>query len=148
MALIGGGGAGNVAGGNPSGTGSSINFLRYPEKTLAYAYSGSITVTGTDQIAIDFTTANETIDAKINAQYLSSVADADDSLMNILLNGQLIAGNLVGAYFGQQKPTAGPENWIPIIIPPYSRFQVTLTMLSGGGSIDLGVTLVGDVYNA
>ena len=146
MPLIGGGGAGNVVGGNPSGTGSSINFLRYPEKTLAYAYSGSITITGTDQIAIDFTTGDETIDAKISAQYLHASADGDDSLMKINLNSQQIGGNQVGGNFGGANPAMGPENWIPIIIPPYSHFQVTLTMLSGSGSIDLGVTLVGEVY--
>ena len=40
MALIGGGGAGNVAGGNPSGTGTSLNYIG----DHCYAYSGDVIV--------------------------------------------------------------------------------------------------------
>ena len=56
MPLIGGGGAGNVAGGaNPSGTGSGINYIG----KHAYAYN-SITAGTTDAtIGLQFTTGGE-----------------------------------------------------------------------------------------
>jgi len=145
MALAGGGGAGNTAGSNPSGTGTIINFLRYDEKTLVYAYSGAITVTGDDQVVIDHTTSNESIDAKIMPQYLDDAVDGDDVLMKIILNGQQIGGAVCATDFGATN-NLGPENWIPIVIPPYSRFQVTFSMLSGGGSIELGISLTGEAY--
>ena len=147
MPLVGGGGAANTVGSAPSGVGSSINFLRYPEKTLAYAYSGAVTINGTDISVIDFTTGSETIDAKVMVQYMQTSADGDDSKMDIKLNGELIAGNLVATKdFGAADSVLGPENWIPIIIPPFSRFQILFTMLSGGGSIDLGIALTGEAY--
>ena len=146
MPLIGGGGAGNTAGSSPSGTGSSINFLRYPEKTLAYAYSGAVTVDGTDIVALNFATGNESIVGKLQIQWLENGADASDSYYNLELNGEVIAGNLIGTGHGEPRPTMNPENWIPILIPPYSTFKCLLTMLSGGGSIQLGVTLIGEAY--
>lgn len=145
MALVGGGGAPNVGGGSPAGVGSSINFLRYPEKTLAYAYSGTITVDGSDIVALNFSTGNETINAKLMVQFMQSSSDGDDSVLSIELNGERIGGCYVAADFGATN-VLGPENWIPVIIPPYSTFKCLFTMISGGGSIDLGVTLTGDVY--
>ncbi len=145
MPLVGGGGAGNTVGSAPSGVGSSINFLRYPEKTLAYAYSGVVTVDGTDIVALNFTTGNESIDAKLMVQFLQDAADGDDSILKLELNGERIGGSLVATDFGSSN-VLGPENWIPVIIPPYSTFKCLFTMLSGGGSIDLGLTLVGEAY--
>jgi len=144
MALI--AGVGNPTGGsNPSGTGTGINYLRFENKTLAYAYSGGITVTSSNQVAIDHSTGNESIDARIMPQYLDDAVDGDDVLMKIILNGQQIGGAVCATDFGASN-NLGPENWIPIVIPPYSRFQITFTMLSGGGSIDLGISITGDVY--
>tara|TARA_B100001123_G_C14409265_1_gene670107 strand:- start:10 stop:450 length:441 start_codon:yes stop_codon:yes gene_type:complete len=145
MALVGGGGAPNVGGGSAAGVGSGINFLRYPEKTLAYAYSGSVTVNGTDIVALNFSTGNESIDAKLMVQFMQSAADGDDSVLSIELNGEQIGGSYIAADFGGTN-VLGPENWIPVIIPPYSTFKCLFTMISGSGSIDLGVTLIGDVY--
>ena len=146
MPLVGGGGAANTVGSAPSGVGSSINFLRYPEKILAYAYSGVVTVDGTDIVALNFTTGSESIDARVMVQYMQDTADGDDSVLILELNGERIGGNLVGTNHGGAQPTLGPENWIPVIIPPFSTFKCLFTMLSGGGSIDLGVTLVGEAY--
>jgi len=145
MALAGGGGAGNTPGSSPSGTGSSINFLRYPEKTLAYAYSGAITVDGSDIVALSFSTGNETIDGKLMVQFMQTAADGDDSVLIIELNGERIGGAWIAADFGVTN-VLGPENWFPVIIPPYSTFKCLFTMISGGGSIQLGATLTGDVY--
>ena len=59
MALVGGGGAGNTAGSNPSGTGAGLNFVG----SHAYAYSGEITSAGggsADTTYLDFTMPNNT----------------------------------------------------------------------------------------
>jgi len=53
MALIGGGGSGNVAGGNPSGTGTGLTYVG----DHCYAYSGEITSgTSGDSTMLDFST--------------------------------------------------------------------------------------------
>jgi len=123
-------------------TGLSLNYVGQ----FVYAYSGTVTVDGTNVVALDFTTGNETIDSKIMVQYMQSTADGDDSVVLIELNGLQIAGNLVGTGHGEPRPTMGPENWIPVIIPPFTRCRVLFTMLSGGGSIILGATLTGRLY--
>jgi len=142
MAIL--GGAGNVAGSNPAGTGTSINYLNVGDRTLCYGYSGSITLDGTDQVYIDHTTGNETIEGKIMLQYLQTGADADDFTMKVELNGEAIAGQLtiIQSTFADSPPIA----WLPIIIPPYSRFRILMTMLTGSGSIDVGVTVTGRSY--
>jgi len=141
-------GAGNPTGGsNPSGTGTSVSYLRYEKKTLAYAYSGTITVSDATEpaTALRFTTGNEAIDAKVMVQWLQAAADADDAYISIELNGEQIGGSYIAADFGGTN-VVGPENWIPIIIPPFSTLHVFFTMISGGGSVDLGVTLTGEAY--
>ena len=68
MALVGGGGAGNVAGSNPAGVGSSINYVRTDEGNFAYAFSGTLQMQAQAQqntTMLDFTTGNETIMAEI-----------------------------------------------------------------------------------
>ena len=124
------------------GTGKGLNYVG----DYAYAYSGGVTVSGTDDVALDFNTGKEVIDAKLQIQWLENGADASDSYYNLELNGEVIAGNLIGTGHGEPRPTMNPENWIPILIPPYSTFKCLLTMLSGGGSIQLGVTLTGEAY--
>ena len=56
MALVGGGGAPNVAGSNPTGTGTGLNYIG----DHAYAYSGEVDNNGSSATtALKFTTGNE-----------------------------------------------------------------------------------------
>ena len=56
MALVGGGGAPNVAGSNPTGTGTGLNYIG----DHAYAYSGEVDNDGSSATtALKFTTGNE-----------------------------------------------------------------------------------------
>jgi len=126
-------------------TGPSLG-LNYLGNDLAYAYSGAVTVDASNIVALDFTTGSETIDAKLMIQYMQATADGSDSVLLVELNGTQIAGNLVGTGHGEPRPTMNPENWMPLIIPPFSRLRILFTMLSGGGSIVLGATLTGKVH--
>ena len=62
MPLVGGGGAPNVAGSNPAGTGTSINYVG----DFVYGYSGSMTVDDTETTMLEFTTGSELIVAEFN----------------------------------------------------------------------------------
>jgi len=125
-----------------SGTGKGLVYV----KDFCYAYSGVVTVDGTDDVALDFSTGKHIIDGKLQIQWLENGADGSDSYYNLELNGEVIAGNLIGTGHGEPRPTMNPENWIPIIIPPLSRVRILFTMLSGGGSVVLGSTFTGRVY--
>ena len=94
MALIGGGGAGNVAGGaNPSGTGNSLVYLG--DNKYAGWSGTAIATNGTNAPLFDFTTQSQAILAEIT--YMVNDIDLDDAKfigLEISINGELI-GNIV-----------------------------------------------------
>ena len=72
MALIGGGGAGNVAGGaNPSGTGTSLNYIG----NHAYANSGVIQTETSAAPHLNFTTGGEYIVGELELQGACNLAE-------------------------------------------------------------------------
>jgi len=88
VALIGGGGAGNVAGGaNPGGIGSSIHYIG----NHAYAQSGSIQNAGTggpDTLLLKFNTGNSYIVGKMD--FGTTNAAGHDTYLNLIYDGQTI----------------------------------------------------------
>ena len=112
MALVGGGGAGNVAGSNPSGTGT-LNFIG----DHAYAYSGPITdsasgAANTTVLKFDVP-FNTYIIAKIN--WISSLSGNSARYIDIIQNGQSIYD---GRY--DDLPTINGE--ITLLLEPGSNY--------------------------
>ncbi len=141
------GGGNPVGGANPAGVGTSVNYIRHPTKTLVYGYSGTVLVTGgSDVVGLKFTTGNEAIDGKVMVQYMDDASDADDSLFKVNMDSQRVIGAVVGINFGGQNPALGPENWIPIVIPPFTNVEMVFRMLSGGGTVKLGVSFTGEAF--
>ena len=90
MALVGGGGVGNVAGSNPSGTGTSINYVGI-ERRYAFAYSGLITgvaVQDTENTMFDFTIGSDFIVGTWRAFYDENAGD--DMRFRLYLNDEVI----------------------------------------------------------
>jgi hypothetical protein len=140
MALIGGGGAGNVAGGaNPSGTGSGINYIA----NHAYAYSGVVTSVGSTATLLDFTTGGEYIYVKTCLFALAEdAASGVDYRFEVLLNNEIISKQFLTSPQQGRQP-ADSDN-LYLIIPPFTRF--TARGASSSGDKDYTVTLVGRVY--
>jgi hypothetical protein len=136
MALIGGGGAGNVAGSNPSGTGSSINYVG----EHAYANSGIVAVNNSETILLDFTTQNSYILAKVQFNLLADTAD--DMFYRVKINSEVTNGYLTQ---GAQQSTDS-NNVIPLFIPPYSRIIMTATNAGSSTNRDNICVVVGRVY--
>jgi len=122
MALIGGGGAGNVAGGsNPSGVGTSLNYTKVGDKTWCYAYSGTVSINNETKTALEFSTGNEVINAKftyginLNAMYTSKFIG-----FIITLNGSIIMKSIL-----DDNTQEGFDNDpVRLILPPYSRVKI------------------------
>ena len=115
MALIGGGGAGNVAGGaNPSGTGSSLNYIG----NRVYAYSGAVSVNNIETTLLEFSTGSEAI--TMNLQF-SDISGPDNYDHFIYLNSEVI---FIYRSEGGANRTE-PDNLIPLVIPPYTRVKCT-----------------------
>jgi|TARA_R110000823_G_scaffold81671_1_gene185710 hypothetical protein len=141
MALIGGGGAGNVAGGaNPSGVGSSINYIG----NHAYAYSGTVTSAGSQSnpttTALQFDTAGSYIQA-IVAWANTQTSGTADNHFGVFIDSQAI----FQAQFreGGDSNHTNPKN-LHILIPPFSKFEVKVG--TSADPHDWTITLVGDVY--
>lgn len=136
MALVGGGGAPHTAGSNPAGTGSSINYIGQH----AYAYSGVINVNNVETIMLMFTTGNQYIVGEV--QFNTSSIGGDDYLYKIKLNGEVIQEYVTI----DQADRARPDSNIPILLPPYSKVELTAQNVTDTSGNDQIVGLVGRVY--
>jgi len=137
MALIGGGGAGNVAGGNPSGTGTSLNYIG----NHCWAYSGEAQADNAPGTTfLEFDTGNSYL--LVNVNCYNTVDDSTKINFEFTLNSEIIfqytqegRAASIGIHMGQ-----GNE----ILLPPYSKFKVT--GITPGSVTNAAVTLSGRVY--
>lgn len=85
MALIGGGGAGNVAGSNPTGTGGGLNYLG----NHVYLYSGVIGVNGNETTLVNADVAlNQYIRCKL--QIFNSSVSNDTMTYKVKINDEVV----------------------------------------------------------
>jgi len=136
MALGGlaGGGAGNTAGSNPSGTGSSINYIG----NHAYAYSGKVASSGTAFNLLDFTTGSSYILAELTCFYAVQGAGSDMQF-TVKLNGEIIG------QFNLTDSNDVTEFPVPFLIPSYSHFEVEQDNLASSTE-PVAASIVGRVY--
>ena len=121
MALVGGGGAPNVVGSNPAGTGGGLNYVG----DRCYAYGGQFAaVTGSLTTYFNFTTGAESIDGvlQLNSGLRILTAEVKQMFMQVEFNSEVIA-NL----------TAGPETddapffaTTRLIIPPFTKVKCSI----------------------
>ena len=136
MALIGGGGAGNVAGGaNPSGTGSSLNYIG----NRVYAYSGAVSVNNIETTLLEFSTGSEAI--TMNLQF-SDISGPDNYDHFIYLNSEVI---FIYRSEGGANRTE-PDNLIPLIIAPYSLVKCTAQNASDTSALNQFCMATGEIY--
>ena len=140
MPLVGGGGAGNVAGGNAAGVGTSLNYIG----NHAYAHSGLVATATSEATQLKFTTGNEYIRATVmlnGGVNPTNVAAGINTLFYIIMNGSKISCVKVGETGAEDMPTC---YLYKLLIPPLTSFEVT-------GDSDYtdyftSVTMTGRVY--
>jgi hypothetical protein len=137
MALVGGGGAPNVASGsNPTGTGSSLNYIG----EHAFANSGEISVNNSETTMLEFTTQNGYVVAKV--QFNMLVDTADDMFYKVKINNETVNGYLTQ---GAQQSTDS-NNTLPILLPPYSKITMTAINVGSSSGRNNVCVVVGRVY--
>jgi len=137
MALAGGGGAGNVAGGaNPAGTGTSLNYIG----EHAYAYSGAVSVNNNETTLIEATSANSYLTLLWDSAYSPDAYSTDRYTFKLYLDEQLIHAEF---HYDNNIETMGTTR---ILIPPYSRLKITAQNVTDTTANDCLVTLSGRVY--
>jgi len=137
MALAGGGGAGNVAGSNPAGTGAGINYI----VNHAYAYSGVISVNNNETTMLLFSTGNQYVLGQIN--FNTGSTSNDDYLYKVKLNGEIVQEYI---FTGSPADRARPDNTIPILLPSHSRVELTATNVTDTSDNNQIVSITGRVY--
>jgi len=138
MPLVGGGGAGNVSGGNPSGTGTGLNYIG----NHAYGYSGKIEATNAqDFIMLHFTTGNEYIKGSMQFYYAEDTSD--DMIFSLKINSELVFSYLVT---NPVSAGASSNQNIDIIIPPFSNIEILAKNGSSSTARDVYATISGRVY--
>ena len=140
MALVGGGGAGNVAGSNPSGTGTSLNYIRVQNKSFAYAYSGAINTDNVAKTLLDFTTGTEVIVGTFRPCYM--VETDKNFSWSIKMNDELSAFMV----FASANPNGSVQNEINLVIPPFTHVVITAVNAEDTAAKDVGCLLTGEVY--
>ena len=136
MALVGGGGAGNVAGSNPAGTGTSLNYIG----KHAYAHSGVISVTNTELSMLQFSTGNGYIRAIIQFNGGAS-GGGDNYAYRIKYDSQIVQ-----EYVSNSNTDDSPNQKLNLIIPPYTDVECTAQNVTDTSGNDQIVSLSGRVY--
>jgi hypothetical protein len=137
MALIGGGGAGNVAGGsNPSGVGTSLNYVG----EHAYAYSGAVSVNGTETTLIEASVSNNYLTLLWDSAYSPNAYSTKQYTFKLYLDEQLVHAEF---HYDNNIETMGTTR---ILIPPYSKVKITAENVTDNTALDCLVTLSGRVY--
>ena len=115
MPLVGGGGAPNVAGSNPAGTGQTLNYIG----DHAYGTSGVIPDSSSGSAAstmFDFATGSSYVVGYLN--FCNDEASTDVIYLEMLFDGQVVIHNVAAStHFSE------PQRF-DIILPPNTRVQV------------------------
>ena len=143
MALIGGGGAGNIAGGaNPTGTSSGLTHIG----NHVYAYSGMIAANTNAQTCLNFNTGNEYSLVKVTltgiTENLSNLGNGSNSVYTIKINSE----DVLFVKIGTDQEDSPTLEVIPLLLEPFSKVEISV--VSGATSADLkgSVSIVGRVY--
>ena len=137
------GGGNPVAGSNPTGVGSSINYIRTDGKTFAYAYSGPVVVNNTTVTALKFTTGTVTVEGEVelsgNMAFMGS-----NKLIGLIIkfDGQKISSN---QYLTNNSQNFHDVDSLNLIIPPYTNVEIDI-ITDNAADIDYFATLTGRAY--
>ena len=140
MPIIGGGGAGNVAGGaNPTGVGSSLNYIG----KHAYAYSGTISLPANSLTTmLLFNTSSSYIVGTFQFEGDFKQLANDGIQYQILLNNEAI----LDTTYSPANDAQYADSATPILIPAYSKIEIKGTHTQGGQVIGFQSMIVGEVY--
>ena len=141
MALIGGGGAGNVAGGNPSGIGTGLNYIG----DHAYAYSGGIDVDENVTSLLKFTTGGLYVKGRFQPQYFVANAGqaTEDYRFAVKFDSQEVSSTLIAE--GTDRDAF--YNVVNLIIPPYTKVEITAANVTDTNTRAVGAIVTGRVYD-
>jgi len=120
MALVGGGGAGNIAGSNPAGTGTSLNFIG----DHAYAYSGEVIVNANTVTMLEFSSGSQYIMAKFSYGVDRNAALGGNKQIGFTISMDSQKIMQIVTYTNATHGGLDFDNNYSILIPPYTRVKI------------------------
>ena len=141
MALVGGGGAGNVAGSNPTGTGTILNYIG----DHCFAFSGFLATSNNEVTHLEFDTGLQYIVSEITcvgSVKQADIPDGDHSVFILYMNDEAV-GMWKVSTIAEGMPTVLT---VPTLIPPYTKVKITCDSYNPGADYFTQVQLVGRVY--
>lgn len=122
----------------PVTTPQALNFT--PDNKHCYAYSGVIAVNNIETSLLDFQTNSEYIVGEI--QFNTSSTGGDDYLYKVKLNETIVQEYVTI----DQSDRSRPDPYITILIPPFTRVELTARNVSDSSLNDQIVAVVGKVF--
>jgi len=131
----------------PEGVGYGPQFTASVGKLLnyigshAYGYSGIIEVDQTSPEFFSFTSAGSYFVGEIQFNYYDTSGD-DDMRYEVKFNGKLVQSYIVSHSYIYTSP----DNVIPLLIPPYTKVEVTGYNISSTSGRTNAASIVGRIY--
>jgi len=141
MPLVGGGGAGNIAGSNPAGTGTGLNYIG----NHAYAYN-SLAAAQSDTVVLKFTTGAEYIVGTIQFNgYIQpgNPATGSAGTCHITFDSQTVINMKTETELETSAPHSQSQD---IIIPAFTSVEVTLRSSAAEATQFATIGIAGRIY--
>ena len=128
-------------------TKKNIDIFTGPQKGLniigdqCYAYSGTVSVTGSETTMLDFTTGEQYLKVVIEPHGVFSQIGQSQISMAVTINGNTI----LHTYWDASLDSSMYDTPTLLLIPPLSTVTVTLAQATGSDK-DMQLTLTGRVY--
>jgi hypothetical protein len=135
MAIL--GGAGNVAGSNPTGVGQGLNYIG----EHIYGFSGIVLV-GDSEVALIDTTMGSGYSV-LHLDFGTGSVSSRDMLWIVYLDEQEVYSYVSS---GTNQAGANPQNHIQILVPGYSKFKITAENVSDSNTEKQSVVIMGRQY--
>ena len=140
------GGASNpVAGSNPAGTGTTLNYVRSGKRSYAYAYSGLVDVNNNETVLAEFTTGSEIIEAIIQNFY-AGVSSGSQPNPNVQFQTKFNSQVITSYVTFDSATDNAVKNAIHVVIPPYTKVSLVAINAETTAVIQLAATINGRVY--
>jgi len=125
-----------TAGTYSASTGKGIRYVG----NHMYGYSGTVAVGDSTVELLSFTSGSGYIVGRV--QFFYPTANTEDFLYTIVLNGAAVAASVAENFIRRS------DNYINIIIPPFTDVSLTAINISDSTSRNQTVMLTGRVYGA
>lgn len=149
MALVGGGGAGNVAGSNPSGTGTNVAYIgrsRIDDRDYWQGFSGGVLVNASTATQFEFT--SPTIPTVATYVFTDTGAAGSNQYISyrITLDGQVV---LDARFFtgSSANPTYGADLDVPVTfaIPAFSDVKIEASVAESENHTTYGMLMLKEI---